>query len=196
MDCGKARLVLIRFTRPRSDAANLAIAWKLFIVITVWLTVGWLAGYLRPLDASLGLELPAWVETIGAAVLFVGAGGVLACGMMLSTCGIGTLRGKERLLPKDFLTSGPFKFVRNPMSLASVVLMVGIALWHRSTLALVIAAGLFFIFHVFVVFVEEPGLEKRFGDSYREYQRQVPRWIPRWSPWSGGVPETPCDRAF
>jgi protein-S-isoprenylcysteine O-methyltransferase Ste14 len=35
------------------------------------------------------------------------------------------------------------------------------------------------------VYVEEPGLEKRFGESYREYKRNVPRWIPRWRPWTG-----------
>ena len=31
---------------------------------------------------------------------------------------------------------------------------------------------------------EEPGLERRFGDDYRRYQRHVPRWLPRWRPWN------------
>ena len=34
-----------------------------------------------------------------------------------------------------------------------------------------------------------PGLEQRFGDSYREYKRHVPRWLPRWRPWSGRIAE-------
>jgi protein-S-isoprenylcysteine O-methyltransferase Ste14 len=33
------------------------------------------------------------------------------------------------------------------------------------------------------VLVEEPGLERRFGDSYRAYKANVPRWIPRLTPW-------------
>ena len=37
--------------------------------------------------------------------------------------------------------------------------------------------------HVFVVLVEEPKLERRFGESFREYKRQVPRWVPRGGPW-------------
>jgi protein-S-isoprenylcysteine O-methyltransferase Ste14 len=31
--------------------------------------------------------------------------------------------------------------------------------------------------------VEEPGLERRFGDEYRAYRRGVPRWIPRRTSW-------------
>jgi protein-S-isoprenylcysteine O-methyltransferase Ste14 len=33
--------------------------------------------------------------------------------------------------------------------------------------------------HLFVVLVEEPGLEWKFGDSFRTYKRSVRRWLPR-----------------
>jgi len=33
--------------------------------------------------------------------------------------------------------------------------------------------------------VEEPGLERRFGEAYRVYTAQVPRWTPRTRPWTG-----------
>src|SRR5215475_9161114 len=131
--------------------------------------------FLRPLDVALQIQLPAWVRVPGLIAILVGAVGVLACGIMLSTRGIGTMAGKDRLLPKEFLAVGPFRFVRNPMSLGAVVLLVGISLWHRSTVALGLTAGLFGLFHAVIVCVEEPCLEKRFGDSYREYKRQVPR---------------------
>jgi protein-S-isoprenylcysteine O-methyltransferase Ste14 len=75
------------------------------------------------------------------------------------------------------------------MSLAGFTLMVGIALWYRSTLALGVGAGLFILFHLVAVYVEEPGLERRFGDSYRQYKQHVPRWIPRWTAWSGSSAE-------
>src|SRR5262245_40233790 len=97
------------------------IAGKTLVVITVWLAIGWLVGYLRPLDGSLGTELPAWAQIPGGIALGVGAAGVLGCGLMLSTVGIGSLPGKERLLPVNFLATGPFRFVRNPMSLAAVI---------------------------------------------------------------------------
>jgi protein-S-isoprenylcysteine O-methyltransferase Ste14 len=160
-----------------------AIAWKVAIVIAVWLTIGWLTSYLRPLDAWLRLELPAWVQIPGAISVVAGAALELICGVMLSTRGIGTLRGEEWFMPREFVATGPFQFVRNPMSLGGAVLMTGIALWHQSTLALALAVALFLVFHLVVVYQEEPGLEKRFGDSYREYQRNVPRWVPRITPW-------------
>lgn len=157
------------------------------IIVAIWLAVGWLTGYLRPLDASLGLELPAFVGFPGIVGVVAGGALVLACGVMLRRRGIGTLDGEERFMPREFVATGPFRFVRNPMSLGGVILMVGIALYHRSTLALGLAAVLFVLFHAVVIYVEEPGLEKRFGESYRNYKRHVPRWFPRWRPWSGNA---------
>ena len=166
-----------------------AMNWKVYLVATVWLTIGWLVSYLSPLDASCGLRLPVWVQIPGAVAAVIGAAGVLTCGVLLSNLGIGTLPGKERLLPKEFLVTGPFAFTRNPMSLAGFVLMLGIALLYRSTFALGLAAVLFVLMHLLVVRVEEPGLEKRFGESYREYKRNVPRWLPRWSAWTRSAVE-------
>jgi protein-S-isoprenylcysteine O-methyltransferase Ste14 len=166
-----------------------AITWKIAIVIVVWLAVGWLIGYLRPLDVSLGVELPAWVQIPGIVAVAAGTVLVLICGVMLSTRGIGTLRGEEWFMPREFVATGPFKFVRNPMSLGGAVLMAGIALSHRSALGLGLAAALFLVFHLVVVLLEEPGLEKRFGDSYRKYRQNVPRWLPRITPWQDSSAE-------
>jgi protein-S-isoprenylcysteine O-methyltransferase Ste14 len=33
--------------------------------------------------------------------------------------------------------------------------------------------------HIYFIFSEEPGLEKRFGEPYRLYKSSVPRWLPR-----------------
>ena len=43
---------------------------------------------------------------------------------------------------------------------------------------------LFFIGNtIYFPLVEEPELERRFGESYRQYKASVPRWIPRWQAW-------------
>lgn len=161
----------------------LAVGYRIIIIVAVWIGIGWLIRFLRPLDAALKIELPIWVEVPGIIMVLVGAAGVLVCGAILSRCGIGTLRGEEWHLPRDFLAWGPFRFVRNPMSLSAVVLLLGIALWYRSGVAVAVAAVLFLLFHAVIVWIEEPGLERRFGESYREYKRNVPRWLPRWRAW-------------
>ena len=153
------------------------------IITAILLVVGWLVGYLRPLDASLGVELPAWVQVPGIVAVVAGAALGLTCGAVLSTRGIGTLGGEQWFMPREFVATGPFRFVRNPMSLGGVVLMTGIALWHRSAFGLGFTAAWFLMVHLMVIYVEEPGLEKRFGDSYREYRRNVRRWLPSITPW-------------
>jgi protein-S-isoprenylcysteine O-methyltransferase Ste14 len=35
----------------------------------------------------------------------------------------------------------------------------------------------------YIPLVEEPGLERRFGEDYLHYKQNVPRWIPRFEPW-------------
>jgi protein-S-isoprenylcysteine O-methyltransferase Ste14 len=47
-------------------------------------------------------------------------------------------------------------------------------------LNLFIWAIIFFIINnVFFLIYEEPNLEKRFGEQYRKYKKEVPRWIPK-----------------
>src|SRR5262249_42817638 len=50
-------------------------------------------------------------------------------------------------------------------------------------LGIVGCGGLGFI--IFRILSEEPGLERRLGDSFRRYKENVPRWIPRSKPWEG-----------
>ena len=59
--------------------------------------------------------------------------------------------------------------------------------WARWHLAAWMAV-FFLLKMLYFLRFEEPGLEKRFGDSYRRYKANVPRWIPRLRPWDpGGV---------
>ena len=153
------------------------------IVTAILFVIRWLMGYLRLLDASLGVELPAWVQIPGIVAVVAGGALGLTCGAMLSTRGIGTLGGEEWFMPREFVATGPFRFVRNPMSLGGVALLTGIALWYRSAFGLGFAVAMFLVSHLMVVYLEEPGLEKRFGDSYREYRRNVRRWLPRITRW-------------
>jgi protein-S-isoprenylcysteine O-methyltransferase Ste14 len=44
---------------------------------------------------------------------------------------------------------------------------------------LLFALVLFLFLHLLVVYVEEPGLESRFGEGYRAYKQSVNRWLPR-----------------
>ncbi len=64
-----------------------------------------------------------------------------------------------------------------------VLVLLGEALVLRSGAVLEWAAGFFALNAVYIPLLEEWGLERRFGDEYREYKAHVPRWVPSRQPW-------------
>lgn len=86
--------------------------------------------------------------------------------------------------PKHLVVLGPYKYVRNPMLSAVLMLITAEALLFNSD-AIGIWGAVFFVLNtVYFMYVEEPGLERRFGDQYRLYKANVRRWLPRISAWT------------
>lgn len=81
--------------------------------------------------------------------------------------------------PKQLVVRGLYKYVRNPMYVGVLSLILGQAIWFQSRALFGYAALVFLLFFAFVVFYEEPTLRKKFGQSYERYCKNVPRWIPR-----------------
>jgi len=82
---------------------------------------------------------------------------------------------------------GPYRFVRNPMYVAVVAIILGQALLFGSWATVVYAAVAMTAVALFVRFYEEPTLERTYGDEYRTYKANVRAWIPRLRPWTGGA---------
>jgi protein-S-isoprenylcysteine O-methyltransferase Ste14 len=82
---------------------------------------------------------------------------------------------------------GPYRHVRNPMYEAVLAIILGQALLCASVATVVYALIVFVAVLLFVLFYEEPALERRFGREYHEYRGHVRRWIPRLRPWTGPV---------
>jgi protein-S-isoprenylcysteine O-methyltransferase Ste14 len=80
--------------------------------------------------------------------------------------------------PKNLVVRGLFRYVRNPMYIGGLFLLLAEVFFFRSKALLVYALAIFVIFHLFVVFYEEPVLERKFGVAYRHYRQHVRRWIP------------------
>jgi len=138
---------------------------------------GWIALLVRTFDQSFGVSLPAATELPGAILLVVGAILVLACAGVFISRGRGTPAIFDA--PRAFVAIGPYKYVRNPMYIGGLILLIGFGLYERSISILLLTLPLFLLVHSFVVFYEEPTLTRKFGSSYQEYSRAVCRWIPR-----------------
>jgi protein-S-isoprenylcysteine O-methyltransferase Ste14 len=81
--------------------------------------------------------------------------------------------------PKELVISGLYKYVRNPMYVGVLLVIIGHFLWFGFWNLLIYAALVFIAFHSFVTYYEEPNLKNRFGGAYADYLKRVPRWIPR-----------------
>src|SRR5215475_515250 len=80
--------------------------------------------------------------------------------------------------PRRVVATGPYRWVRNPIYLAALLVVLGEAWLFMSPPLLEYAGAMGVFFHLFVTGHEEPALSRRFGTAYLDYLRTVPRWIP------------------
>ncbi len=75
------------------------------------------------------------------------------------------------------VTHGPFRYSRNPIYLAFTLAYVGVAAFVNGLMLLAPLPGVIAIMQRGVIEREERYLERKFGDSYRQYRARVRRWI-------------------
>ena len=115
----------------------------------------------------------AWYATplIGAGIALY-----VSCVWVFAAVGRGTPGVWDA--PRRFVAAGPYRWVRNPIYIAAVLIVSGEAWLFGSLGLLLYAAGLAVACHLLVTRYEEPRLRRRFGDQYEAYRRTVCRWIP------------------
>ncbi len=142
--------------------------------IALW---GWIALWLRRYDPLWGITLPP--ETLLPGIVLMTLGGLFA----LTCVATFTVRGQGTPMPLDaprkLVAVGPYRWVRNPMYLGGGTLLLGFALVEHSISMILLVGAMFLAEHSFILWYEEPTLRERFGDSYKEYCRNVSRWFPR-----------------
>lgn len=134
---------------------------------------------------SGGWSLPSplnLVPTI-AGVLVIALGLVLIYQTvrMFMTIGQGTIAPWDAT--RKLIVQGVYRYVRNPMISGVIAILLGESLVLGSVPLLLWFAFAVVVNAIYIPFVEEPGLEDRFGDEYRLYKANVPRWLPRLKPW-------------
>jgi len=97
--------------------------------------------------------------------------------------------------PPRLVVSGSYRYVRNPIYVGFVAVLLGQALLFGSRGLLVYTAVAWCVGAAAVRFYEEPVLARKFGAGYQAYRRAVRAWIPRLHPWTPGEPATPAGPA-
>jgi protein-S-isoprenylcysteine O-methyltransferase Ste14 len=77
----------------------------------------------------------------------------------------------------SLVTTGLYRFTRNPMYLALLLALIGFAVARGHPLGLVPVIAFVIVMEAFQIRPEEAMLEEKFGDEYRSYKARVRRWI-------------------
>ena len=75
------------------------------------------------------------------------------------------------------VTSGVFRFSRNPMYLGMLLFLLGTAIILNIIGGLIISILFIFYMNFFQIIPEEKALQNLFGKNYRNYRKTVRRWI-------------------
>lgn len=151
-----------------SQSAGVRIDPQLIYLIP--LIVGLPIGRWRPLPI-----VPAWLGTpLGVALIVLGIA-VLAAAVRLFKSGRTSIQPWEP--STALLTSGLYRFSRNPIYLGYTLLYLGAACWLNSAWPFLLLPVVFGAMHRLVIAREERYLESRFGSEYLAFKRRVRRWL-------------------
>ena len=77
----------------------------------------------------------------------------------------------------SIVTTGPFRFTRNPLYLSITLLYLGLILISDTWWGMICLLPLLVVMHNGVVLREEHYLEQKFGETYRNYRASVRRYL-------------------
>ncbi len=108
--------------------------------------------------------------------IMIGVSGVLIARVVFEFRKAGTKLDPRRPT-SAVVTTGPFRFSRNPAYLSLSLLYVGIGIAVDSVWVLGMLVPALTVMHYGVIFREERYLEGKFGEEYRRYKASVRRWL-------------------
>ena len=140
------------------------------VVALMFIVIAYFLGRFAPLPFSV----PPVLRNIGLALTFVGF-----------LFGIGSFlefrKARTTLDPhgssKQVVTSGIYRFTRNPIYLGFLLMVIGLPLNSGLYWGLVMAPFYMLLMNHLVIRHEEAYLEKKFGKAYTSYTSRVRRWL-------------------
>jgi protein-S-isoprenylcysteine O-methyltransferase Ste14 len=152
-----------------SPVMRVPVPWVFILMYLVGVAVQ------RVLPIAIRLPELAWIIRV-AGFVFIGVGiasAFSAMGIFRST----NTTTVPHETPSTLVTSGPYRFTRNPMYVGLTLIYLGVAgarleIWPAIVLPLLLA-----YINFVVIPVEEKNLRGVFGDAYQEYGARVGRWL-------------------
>jgi protein-S-isoprenylcysteine O-methyltransferase Ste14 len=120
-------------------------------------------------------------RVVGVLLVVAGLAALLDSFARFALQGLGT---PAPIFPtRHLVVSGLLRYVRNPMYVPVLSLILDQGLLFGSIRVLEYGIAVWVAFYLFVLVYEEPTLRNSYGLEYEEFCANVPRWIPRLRPW-------------
>lgn len=144
----------------RALLAFLALPGIVAFAVPIW----WIAATHAELDSRWGL-LP----------LVIGSAALLWCVRDFYVFGKGTLAPWSP--PQHLVTSGLYRYSRNPMYVSVLLILLGWAISFAVRGLWIYATSVALAFHLRVILAEEPWLKRTHGVAWDDYVQRVRRWL-------------------
>lgn len=142
------------------------------VLVLVLAGAMWFAAMQLP---SLAITLP-W--RLGLAVTISGVGILfIVAGVYAFQKAKTTVNPTKPAAASSVVTSGPYRFSRNPMYVGFLLALTGWAIFLSHTLPLLLLPVYVAYMNRFQISPEERALSAKFGDEYETYKQAIRRWL-------------------
>ncbi len=156
--------------------------------LSLSVSIGW---WILDISYSLLVILASihhvWRLSINEVLSLISGSTLLILGIILTSMGISEFRSIRKVSGMEvskLITSGIYNRSRNPQFLGFYLSLMGISLLGRSGYAILLSVIAIIWCHYYIVKIEEPYLERIFGDEYLKYKSNTPRYL-KIKPWKG-----------
>jgi protein-S-isoprenylcysteine O-methyltransferase Ste14 len=158
----------MKFMKTDRDSAHVRIPPPIIVLLNVFL--GILLNWIWPIQIIEGKI--GWV--LGPILISVGVGTMIFCSRAFR-------KAKTNVEPwkttRRIVTTGIYKYSRNPIYLSFIVIGLGIAFALDNLWIVLAQLSTIGFLQKYVISKEERYLESKFGEEYLNYRRKVRRWI-------------------
>ncbi len=121
-----------------------------------------------------------WLIPVDKASALIAGSVLVLAGAILLAAGMMEFRTLRRSCGQDtskLITSGVYRWSRNPQFIGCLLYLIGMSLAGRSMFAFILTAAASAVICWYTVYLAEPYLERLYGEDYRLYRRQTSRWL-------------------
>jgi protein-S-isoprenylcysteine O-methyltransferase Ste14 len=118
-----------------------------------------------------------WIGLIIGTLIIISGGIIVLIGLKDA--------GKETLTPSQDteMYGGIYKYIRHPQTTGEMPMFPALALALNSWFLVILLTVFIIIYIPIIQYFEEKDLVERFGNSYKQYQKNTGAFLPKWKTW-------------